>query len=223
MTTLLHIDASARTTRSLSRELSRHFIAQWQARRPDDTVLRHDVGVNPPPLVSEAWIAAAFTAAERRTNAQREVLHVSDALIDDLERADVIVIGTPMYNYGMPAALKAWFDQVIRVNRTFSFDLARGDTPLAPTLRGKTLVVLASRGEFGFEPGGMRERMNHLETHISTCAHYLGVDEEHRIAIDYQEFGDDRHRDSVASAFARVPELVASLVGEGAVCTSAHE
>lgn len=212
MTTLLHIDASARKTRSLSRELSRRFVAEWQTRRPGVDVLCHDVGLNPPPLVSEAWIAAAFTAPHQRTDEQREVLRPSDELIDDLERADVIVIGTPMYNYGMPAALKAWFDQVIRVNRTFSFDLARGDKPLEPILGGKTLVVLTSRGEFGFEPGGMRERMNHLETHISTCAHYLGVSEEHLIAIDYQEFGDDRHRDSVSSAFAQVPLLVESLI-----------
>ena len=80
-----------------------------------------------------------------------------------------------MYNYGMPAALKSWFDNIIRIGKTFTFDLARGDYPLEPIMTGKTLVILSSRGEFGFEPGGVREGMNHLETHIRTCAPTLGL------------------------------------------------
>ena len=60
-----------------------------------------------------------------------------------------------MHNYGMPSALKSWFDKVIRIEKTFTFDLARGDFPLEPIMGGKTLVVLSSRGEFGFGPGGM--------------------------------------------------------------------
>ncbi len=212
MTAILHIDASARQQRSLSRDLSGRFVAEWQQRDPTAEIMYRDVGTYPPPFVSEAWIAAAFTDAHRRTDEQNTVLAASEALIGELERADVIVLGTPMYNYGMPAALKAWFDQVIRVNRTFSFDLARGDWPLEPILGGKTLVVLSSKGEFGFDPGGMRGSRNHLDPHIATCAHYLGVAEQHAIAIEYQEFGDERHRASIAQAFSAVTDLVERLV-----------
>ena len=213
MTTILHIDASARQGRSLSRELSGHFVNEWRRRDPYLEVIRRDVGVNPPPFVSEQWIAAAFADPAQRTAAQAEVLAASDELIEEVQRADVIALGTPMYNYGMPAALKAWFDQVIRVNRTFTFDLARGDWPLAPTLSGKTLVVMAARGEFGFAPGGIRESWNHLETHIATCAHYLGVAEQHLIAIEYQEFGDERHHESRANAFRSAARLAEQLAG----------
>lgn len=211
MTTLLHIDASARGSRSLSRRLSDHFVATWLSRRPSDTVIHRDVGRDPPPITTELWIGAAFTAEDERTDEQREALEPSDELIAELEQADVIVMGTPMYNYGMPAVLKAWFDNVIRVGKTFSFDLERGDFPLEPIMSGKTLVILSSRGEFGFEPGGVREDMNHLETHIRTCAHYLGVEQSHLITIDHQEFGDERHRQSTEAAYAEVPRLVERL------------
>ncbi|PWG61806.1 FMN-dependent NADH-azoreductase [Spiribacter halobius] len=220
MDRILHIDASARKTRSLSRDLSAHFVSELRLARPEVEVVYRDVGTNPPPFVTEAWIAAAFTDPSQRNTEQQAALRTSDELIDELESVDGIVIGTPMYNYGMPAALKAWFDQVIRVNRTFSFDLARGDWPLAPILSGKKLAVLTARGEFGFEPGGIRSDWNHLETHIRTVSHYLGVDEMTVISIDYQEFGDERHRQSVASAFSDASRLArtwAAPVKEDAV------
>jgi len=215
MTTILQLEASARGEGSLSRGLARRFRTLWLEHEPGARFIRRDLGRNPPPLVSEAWIAAAFTPIPSRTPGQERILAQSDELISELERADVVVIATPMYNYGMPAALKAWFDQVIRVGRTFTFDLGRGDWPLAPVLSGKTLVVLSSRGEFGFEPGGVRQDMNHLDTHIATCAHYLGVEESHFIAIDYQEFGDARHEDSRCRADEALESLVSSLAGAG--------
>lgn len=214
MTTLLHLDASVRGERSLSRRLSAAFVQSWLDGDPQARVIARDVGRNPPPFIDEGWIAAAFTAPPRRTAEQLDALRVSDELIEEVRAADVIVLGTPMYNYGMPAALKAWFDQVIRVNQTFTFDLARGDYPLQPTLADKTLVILTSRGEFGFAPGGVRAHMNHLETHIQTCAHYLGVARSHVIAIDYQEFGDERHQASIAAAFDSTGTLARQLIDQ---------
>ena len=130
-----------------------------------------------------------------------------------------------MYNYGMPAHLKAWVDQVIRVGRTFSFDLARGDWPLEPILSGKTMVLLTSCGEFGFGLGGIREGMNHLDTHLRTASRYLGVGEIHHLAIEYQEFGDERHARSVARAHAARPALVEQLaaVVDGATIPASAE
>jgi FMN-dependent NADH-azoreductase len=211
MTTLLHIDASARTARSLSRRLSEHFVSTWMASRPSDNLIVRDVGRNPPPITTELWIGSVFTPESERTNEHRHAVRASDELISELDQADIIVMGTPMYNYGMPAALKSWFDNVIRVGKTFTFDLDRGDYPLEPIMTGKTLVILSSRGEFGFEPGGARENMNHLETHIRTCASYLGVEQTHVIAIDYQEFGDERHELSVKKAYEAVPQLIERL------------
>ena len=212
MKTLLHIDASARGDRSLSRKLSKEFVDTWLNRRPDDQVIVRDVGRNPPPITTEFWIGSVFTPEQEMSPEQRGAISVSDALIKELDAAEIIVMGTPMYNYGMPAALKAWFDNVIRIGKTFTFDLSRGDYPLEPIMKGKTLIILSSRGEFGFGPGGVREGMNHLETHIQTCAHYLGVQQTHLVAIDYQEFGDERHEKSIQRAFSGIPELIDQLL-----------
>ena len=215
--TILRIDASARARRSITRALADTFVSAWHAERPDDVVLSRDVGLDPPPAVSEEWIAAAF--AETRTPEQRATLALSDRLIDEVEAADLLVVATPMYNYGMPASLKAWFDQVIRVDRTFTFDLARGDHPLEPILENKTLVVLSSVGEFGFGPGGPNEAHGHLLPHIRTASKYLGVgDRIHTVEVEYQEFGDGRHAASRRQAMARVPELVRELAGGRVEC-----
>ncbi|MDV3350162.1 NAD(P)H-dependent oxidoreductase [Leptothoe sp. LEGE 181152] len=211
MATILKIDASARVTRSLSRGLTTAFTQQWLKSRPNDTVITRDVGLNPPPVVSEAWIAAAFTAPEKRAPEQIEVLKISDQLIDELEPADVIVIGTPMYNYGMPASLKAWIDQVIRIGRTFSFDLARGEQPIEPILIGKTLVILSASGEGGFKLGGANAAINHLDPHIVVASRLFGVSKHHVIRIEYQEFGDDRHQKSIQSAYGAIPDLVQQI------------
>ncbi len=218
MTTILRIDASPRGERSLTRRMTQLFVDEWRARRPDDQVIARDVGRHPPPFVTEAWIAACFTPPADRTDDMRAALAPSDELIDEVRRADVLLIGSPMYNYGMPAALKAWFDQVIRVDETFTFDLARGDYPIEPVLSGKTMVVLSSRGEFGFQPGGVREGLNHLDPHLRTCGRLLGVAEDHLVTTEYQEFRDARHEQSVARGRAAVAELVARLTGSAASC-----
>ena len=209
--TLLHIDVSARLNRSISRDLSGKFIETWLTTRPDDTVIRRDIGQNPPGFVTEEWIAAAFTPKEKQTHEHHATLAQSDELIAELESANLVVLGTPMYNYGMPAALKAWVDQVIRVNKTFSFDLARGDWPLEPILKDKVLVGLTSSGEFGFGRGGVREHMNFLHGHIEAVAHYLGLAKRHFIHVEYQEFQDERHKKSHEAAVANTIALAQTL------------
>ena len=212
--TLLHIDASAQLEeRSHSRKLTRSFVDRWTRLRPNDCVIRRDVGRSPIPAIDQDWIAAAFTKPEDRTPAMTERLALSDELVDEVIASDIIVMGVPMYNYGVPASLKGWIDHVARIGRTFSFDLARGDVPIEPILSGKTLVVLSARGEFGFEPGGMRAHMNALDPALAACAHYFGVarDNIHTITIEYQEFKDERYRRSVAEAEAAIPALVNRL------------
>jgi len=212
MTTILHIDASAQTERSISRKLSAKFIETWLSERPNDTVIRRDLSITQPGLVTGEWIAACFTPEEQRTPEMAEALRESDELISELESADIIVLGTPMYNYGMPAVLKAWVDRVIRIGKTFSFDLNRGDFPLEPILEGKKLVALTSRGEFGFAPGGIREHMNFLDGHIEAVAHYLGLSNRYFVHSEYQEFSDERHEGSRKDAEMDTVKLAKTLM-----------
>lgn len=203
MTTLLRIDASAQQQdRSLTRMLTRLFTTEFLHVNPDAKVIARDIGQEPVPAIDHRFIHAAFTPPEAREAWMIDRLALSDALIDEVVVADIIVLGAPMYNYGMPATLKGWIDHIARIDRTFSFDLARGDFPIEPILKDKELVVLSSRGEFGFEPGGPRAHMNVLDPAIAACAHYFGVDAAkiQTVAIEYQEFKDARHDRSVIAA-----------------------
>ncbi|ALM51032.1 FMN-dependent NADH-azoreductase [Halomonas huangheensis] len=221
MTTLLHIDSSARpggsdTTAhgSHTRRLSARFVQQWKARSPETQVIYRDVGQNPPPPVTGEWIHAAFTPENSRKAWMHEELSVSNTLIDELLRADIIVAGVPMYNFGPPAQFKAYIDNIVRVGRTFGFDRSRGAEPYWPLLAnsGKQLVILSSRGDYGYQPGGRIGDRNHVESSIRTAFAYIGITDVHEAAIEYDEFADHRLRDSIGDAEAAVDELVTTLV-----------
>lgn len=220
MSKMLHIDASVRAAinpnpnhNSISKSIASRLVSLWKNKRPMDEYIYRDVGMNPPPFITQDWINAVFTPENKRTQTQCDVLSISDQLIAEVSSSDIILISSPMYNYGMPAQLKAWFDQIIRINKTFDFDLARGDFPLQPLLSGKILIIITSSGEFGFEKDGIRHDMNHLVPHLRTLSKYLGVEEIYEIASEYQEFGDERHIKSLENAFQKAEELVAKLAG----------
>lgn len=213
MLNLLRLDASPRQARSLSRSLANSFLNELKI-HCRIRLQERDLRSSELTFVDEEWIAAAFTPEEKRTSAQRSALALSDALIDELAACDLLVVSTPMYNYGMPAALKAWVDQVVRVNKTFTFDLARGDFPLEPVLSGKRMVLLTACGEFGFKPGGVREGQDHLVPHMETVAKYLGADTIEHIGIEYQEFGDERHEASKVKAHQAALALARRIASE---------
>ena len=116
MSTVLHIDASARRTGSVSRDLTAKIVDRFDGA----TVITRDLA-DPLPLIDETWVNANFTKPDQRDDAQTAKLALSDQLIDELDAADVIVIGLPIYNFGVPAALKAWIDQVARAGVTFKY------------------------------------------------------------------------------------------------------
>lgn len=220
MTTLLHIDSSARSGcsgvdrhGSHTRRLTARFVERWCHFDPGVTVIRRDVGARPPAPVTHAWIHAAFTPEHRREPGMREVLAESDELVDELLAADVIVAGVPMYNFGPPAQFKAYIDNIVRVGRTFGFDRSRSGEPYWPLLTDqcKRLVVLSSRGDYGYSPGERIAAHNHVESSVRTAFSYIGITRMWSVAIEYDEFGDQRLLDSIARAERSVDRLVREL------------
>lgn len=144
-----------------------------------------------------------------------EALAESDTLVDELLKADLIVAGVPMYNFGVPAQFKAYIDNIVRVGRTFGFDRSRDGEPYWPMVPpGKQLVVLSSRGDFGYEPGERLEKSNHVEPGVRTPFAYIGVTQMHAIAAEYDEFADERLQASLAKAEQAIDALVARLTAE---------
>jgi FMN-dependent NADH-azoreductase len=214
----LHIDSSARPGSSAesrygshTRRLTARFMQRWRAVRPDDTVIYRDVGQQPPSPVTGEWIHAAFTPPAQREPWMEQALAESDALVAELQRADLIVAGVPMYNFNVPAQFKAYIDNIVRVGLTFGFDRARPGEPYWPLLteQRKRLVILGSRGDFGY--AGRIQHMNHVEPSIRTAFGYIGITDVHSVAIEYDEFADERLRDSIATTEAAVDVLAAQL------------
>lgn len=217
---LLHLDASARPGLagkdehgSHSRNLTHRFVSQWLSRRAQDSVTYRDIGQNPPSFINHDWIASAFTAQEHREPWMKAALAESDRLVDELIAADVLVIGTPLYNFGMPAALKAWVDQVVRPGRTIEYDRTNPIDPYVPMLadRPRHAVILSARGGIGFDPGGAMAHMNHLEPNLATALGFIGITRIHQIAIEGQEAGGELLADSVEKGLRMVDALIEEL------------
>ena len=222
MTTLLHIDASARPGRSdidphgsHTRRLSARFVERWRKARPHDRIEHLDVGQRPPAHVNGRWIHAAFTAPAAREPWMSEVLAESERLVDQLIAADLIVVGLPMYNFGVPAQFKAYIDNIVRVGRTFGFDRTRGEVPYWPLLAGagKRLVLLGSRGDFGYGQGQRIGHLNHTEASVRSVFGYIGITEVFEAAVEYDEFGGEHLARSLREAEGAV-DLIADRLSK---------
>lgn len=143
MTTLLQIKASISHDQGLSSQLANNFVASYRQGHPDAKVLVREVAsAEPVPHLNGERFGAFITKPEERSDAQHAVVAYSDALIDELKRADVVVIGLPMYNFGVPSQLKAYFDHIARAGVTFKYT-ATGPVGL---LTGKKVYIFAARG-----------------------------------------------------------------------------
>lgn len=136
--TVLRIDSSARTQGSVSRDLTGQILKQLAPTQ----VINRDLG-QPVPQLTEAWVNANFTPEADRTDAQRAELALSDSLVSELIAADTLVIGLPIYNFSLPASLKAWIDQVARAGVTFTYS---ADGPQGLLTGKRAIIALASGG-----------------------------------------------------------------------------
>lgn len=169
MSTLLHIDTSPLPT-SITRELTAEFVSAWKASHPGGQVIDHDLAANPPKPLDGVWVGAAFTPEAARTAEQKTRLAESDQLIAELEQADEYVIGVSMHNFGVPAVLKLWIDQVARVGRTFSY----GSEGPKGLLQGKKATVLIASGGV-YEVGTPAGAFNFVEPYLRSVLGFLGV------------------------------------------------
>jgi FMN-dependent NADH-azoreductase len=176
MSSLLAIEVSPRHTFSTSRKLTALFIDHWKATHPGAAVVVRDLVRTPPPLVDFAWINGAFTPPEQHSPEVAAAIKVSDDLIAELKAADHIVIGTPMFNFSIPAVLKAYIDQIVRVGVTVS-------PKNVGLLTGKkATIILASGGDFG--PGSPVEKYNQASGYLRQVLAWIGIEDVEIILAD---------------------------------------
>ncbi len=167
MPTLLAIQSSPRGDYSVSRKLTAKFIEDWKAQHQGGTVVERDLMKTDLPFVDLPWIAGAYTPAEQHSPEIKKAISVSNNLIAELMSVDHIVIGTSMYNFSIPANLKAYIDHIVRVNVTF--------TPQYEGLvKGKKAsIILASGGVY--TPGSQAEGYNVAVSYLKQILGFIGI------------------------------------------------
>ena len=144
MPTLLHIDTSLNGENSVSRAVAASFRESWEARHPGGTVTYRDLAAAPLPHLDAAAYRAGYVPADQRTPEQRACFALREELVQELEQADAVLLGAPLYNYSVPSSLKVWLDHVIVVGRTTGVE--------QPTAAGTPVTVVTSRGG-SYRPG----------------------------------------------------------------------
>ena len=202
MARILHLDASPRGERSTSRQLSREFIEGWKRLHPGDSVIYRDMGHNPVPHVTEAWVVGAFTPPENHPADAQAAMRASDALIDEFLAADRYVFGVPMHNFCMPSTFKAYVDQIVRVGRTFTADW-KG------LVLGKKMLVITARGG-NYAPGSPVEAFDHQEPWLRTIFGFIGVTDISFIHAQGMNMGDEARAAGLKHAREQIAKMVKS-------------
>jgi len=197
--TLLQISASLFSDAGQSTQLSDAFVAAWQAANPGGTVVKRDLAREPVPHLTAERFQSFLAKPEERTAEQRAVHDYSIALIDELQRADVIALGVPMYNFGVPSTLKAYFDHIARAGITFRYT-EKGPEGL---LAGKKLYVFATRG--GMYAGTAKDTQT---PYLRDFLGLLGITDVEFVYAEGLAITEQMKTQAVADARAAIDRLV---------------
>jgi FMN-dependent NADH-azoreductase len=196
---ILQINSSARSVGSESTRLADSIVAKLKAANPQAQVTRRDLASEPHPAIDEAALGALFTPAEQRSAGQAARVALDDALIAQVLAADVIVIGAPMYNFGMTVQLKSWFDAIARAGVTFRYS-ASGPEGL---VKNKKVFVTLARG--GVHRGGETDSQ---VPHLKTLLGFLGMTD---VTFVYSE-GHGMGPEAVAKAQAQADAIIEEVL-----------
>ncbi|MGU7778624.1 FMN-dependent NADH-azoreductase [Burkholderia sp. PU8-34] len=202
MTTILHINSSIRSAGSVSRQLSSEFVSKWKTTNPNDVVIERDLANDPVPHLTEEMMAAFFTPADQHSPEQSRTIELADGLVEELFRADVIVLGAPMYNFSISSALKAWIDHVTRAGLTFSYS----DTGPVGLVTGKKVYLFTASG--GVYSEGPAQAMNFQETYLRAVLGFIGLTDITVVRAEGLAMGEP----SVDAALKHGREAIVELV-----------
>lgn len=206
MNTLLQLNTSIFAAHGQSTHLSEEFVANWRDTHPQAQVIVRDFAAEPIPHLTAERFHAFLTKPADRTDAQKEIAAYSDSLIDEIRRADVIVLGLPMYNYGIPSMLQSYFDHVGRASVTFKYT----ETGPVGAFPGKKLYVFAARG--GVHAGTERN------TQIGQLKNFFQLIGITNVEVIYAEgigMGDAAKTASITKAKAQIIDMFAHAGARG--------
>jgi FMN-dependent NADH-azoreductase len=198
---ILQINSSQRRAASQSTRLATRIVERLRDVDPEATVFVRDLAADPHPVLDEAALGALFTPAAQRTIEQAQRVALDDALIDELKAADIVVLGVPMYNFGVPAQLKNWIDAISRAGVTFRYT-ANGPEGL---VTGKKVYVALTRG------GLYRNTPADTQVpYLKTVFGFLGMTDVHFVYAEGLAMGAESEARALASAHEQIEEAVAA-------------
>jgi FMN-dependent NADH-azoreductase len=201
MTTLLQINASINDDNGQSSQLANQFVAAFHARNPGaKIVVRNVAAADPVPHLNAERFGAFITQPGERSSEQHAVVAYSDTLINELKQADVIVLGLPMYNFGVPSQLKAYFDHIARAGVTFTYS----DKGPAGLLTGKKVYVFAARG--GLYAG---TPMDTQTSYVRDFLRFLGMTDVEFVYAEGLAISPQSKEAALATAAAEIARLAA--------------
>jgi FMN-dependent NADH-azoreductase len=203
MSNVLVITSSVSGKNSVSSALVAHAIAELQASDPQAAIVMRDLARTPVPHLDADMVAAV--RGEPTTDPQRAARALSDELVVELRRANVLVIGSPMYNFGIPSTLKSWFDYVLRPGVTFRYTEA-GPEGL---LKGKRAIVVLSRG--GFYSNGPAQALDSQEPHLRTLLGFIGVTDVTFVRAERLAFAEETQAQAIGDAKAALTATIIKL------------
>ena len=199
MKTIFQLNASILSNEGQSTRLANEFVAALRKDEPDTKLILRDLARDPVPHLDAERFGAFVTAIEKRTPAQKEIVAYSDQLIGELKQADVIVLGLPMYNFGVPSTLKAYFDHVARAGVTFRYT---GNGPVG-LLTGKKAYAFAARG--GLYAGTPRDTQT---AYVRDFLAFLGITDVEFVYAEGLAIGETQRQAALASARSRIENLI---------------
>lgn len=202
MATLLQIKSSLFAENGQSSRLSDQFVAEWRAANPGGNVIVRDLAANEVPHLTAQRFGAFLAKPEERTAEQQAVVDYSDALIEEIRSANVIALGLPMYNFGIPSTLKAYFDHIARAGVTFRYT-ATGPEGL---LTGKKVYVFAARG--GVYAGTPADTQT---GYVRDFLRFIGMDDVEFVYAEGIAMGEDSKRAALANAEQAIRLLAVPL------------
>jgi FMN-dependent NADH-azoreductase len=205
MCTILYISSSPRGTASYSNRVAEDVIRSLRDGHSDTRVIVRDLAREPLPHIDDDFVAATRSADGPQTDKQRTMLARSDALVDELLAAGVVVIAAPMINFGVPTTLKSWFDYVARAGRTFSYSEA-GPQGLAT---GKRVIIVSASG--GVYSGGASAAFDFQVPWLRSMLGFLGMTDVEVIRVEGTALGPQAAEQALALAAAQARDVVAGL------------
>ncbi len=202
---ILYVSVSPMGDKSITRLLASKLISDIKKKHSHTTVVERDLNKTAIPHLSVDVISAFMTPPDKRDAKANELLTLSDALVKEIFDANLIIIASPMWNFGVPSVLKAWIDNICRAGITFKYT----QTGPVGLINGKKAIVISARG--GIYSEGESKIFEHEESHLDSVLKFLGITNTQLVHAEGVAYGEEASKNAITKAEAKITDILSAL------------